>query len=297
MGEKECTKMGPPPPPQEEAVEVDHLFAKDVLLDGTRDDTIGLIVDPRASRYDWVPYAKVSWNPQRVMSVILLTGWTVMLWLGWLVKRVINEENEYSHYLTNCTWSLVTIYQTFKLLGYLEAAVCTRSMRRERILYWTYYILFWPTLVTVWAVTWLVLIVLERAPELLTDEFEVVGVGNTLLGNFVYHVAPLVIFFIDGNLTIHDHMYMLWRTNKSLMRFIGLQIVLAHCLPVFYAANYDFHVIYQVPSVPYWFIILTFEALLMAVVVLIMIPLSPWGLMNRVGFYAPLPARDPYKED
>ena len=296
--------MGPPPPPPPShrhyapPRDIDELLGHDALIDGYRDDTIGMLANPKSTRFDWVPYGKFAWNPMRVMSLILLTGWVTILWTGWLVKRIINEENEYSHYLTNITWSLVTIYTTFKLAGYLESAINLRSMRRDKILYWTYYILFWPTFTTVWVVTWLVMIVLVHAPQLLTDEFETVGPGWTFLGNFAYHVAPLLLLFVDGVLTLFDHIHMLWRTTKSLLRYIVLMLILSHSIIIFYSVNYNFQVIYEIPDVPIWFILLSYEVVGgLGVAVLIMIPLSALGLTYRVGVYDLEPVRDAYKDD
>lgn len=260
------------------------------------EDTVRLVDLHRV--YSFVPYAKLSWNPLRLLSLILIFCWGSFMVYIWMWKEISEGDNDtYWMYLTNWSWTLQAIFWTAKFLGYLESLITYRHKEVPNyIIYHVYYWLFWPTLMVNTAVTWVVLLVLYDSPGLLTNYFASMGPGIVLVGNFVFHVATYILMVSELILTYEDHMYMLRRSLSSLIRFFFVQLTFANVYVIMYLALHNIHDVYGLEDFSYWFILSMFEFVMFVPNVILMLRFSPITYVYRTGFTLTKAMREKYRQ-
>ncbi len=248
------------------------------------EDTIAII--DRHKVYSFVPYGKLSWNPFRIVSLVIIALWGAFMVGLWMTKEIAEgSDDTFWRYLTNWSWALQAGFWTAKLLGYVESLIFYRRKERPNyIIYHVYYWLFWPTLMINTGVTWVVLLVLYDSPGLLVNYFEDYGAGFVFLMNFVFHVATYILMVSELVLTYEDLMYMLNRSVKSLVRYFFTMFAIANVFLVMYISLHNIHDVYGLDDFSYWFIILTFEFVLFVPNSILMGVLSPLKYMYRTGF-------------
>lgn len=248
------------------------------------EDTIALVDRHRV--YSFVPYAKLSWNPFRFVSFLLIGLWGAFMVTLWMTKEIAEgSDDTFWMYLTNWSWVLQSIFWSAKFLGYVESLITYRNTETPNyIIYHVYYWLFWPTLMVNTGVTWVVLLVLYDSPALLTNYFDEFGAGFVFVMNFVFHVATYILMVSELVLTYEDLLYMLNRSVESLIRYFFIMFALANTFLLMYLTLHNIHDVYGIEDFSYWFVILTFEFVLFVPHSILMGVLSPLKYMYRTGF-------------
>lgn len=184
-----------------------------------------------------VPILPPKWTFGRFLEVIVDTIAVIVGILVWVGKCTIDGTLVFSPYLTNWTWCVLTIYFTLRLLCYLDSS--------GTMLYFLDYFFVWPIQITVWAVMFLVVIILWYAPELMTGMFLYYDAGKVIAGERLFHVFTFVVYEFHLILSLKEHQIMLHRTLASWIRFFIWVVIAAHCYIFVYYLNNDFQYVYN----------------------------------------------------
>jgi hypothetical protein len=226
--------------------------------------------------YKFRPY----WNPARALETILLVGYLVILWIGWIAKYFGERERAYAEFLTNWSWTLQTLTYTFKIVSYIDPS--------GTLLYLYYTVLFWPMATTAWGVFVLVTFVLQDNPNLLAEMFEDYGAGNVLLANTIYHYVPPVMVLIFIFLSYKDHRQILWLRPWGIAIHMGWQLMVSQFPVLIYASIYDFTEVYGLKDLSWWQILLLYEiGCVIAWLLAFLLVISPIHNDKKDGGYIP----------
>lgn len=224
----------------------------------------------------WPRPRRIIMGPLIWIDFVVVLCWTAVLWYGFAGKLMAENPEHFGHFLTNWSWMTQLVYFTLKLLSII--------FRSGRLLWFTNYVVFWPTWINCWAVAWLVMLVLEDSPGLVTDMFKDVSPGLVLLGDRIYHVVTVLIIVVDFFLTLKAHFGMWFLRTKSIWLLILLEIVVAHMIVLTYLALNDIRSVYDLHDVYWWTMFLCYEAVVIVNGILFMYGVSQFKKLDGLDF-------------
>lgn len=136
----------------------------------------------RRETWGWPTYARITWGG--ALAFTAATLWP-MLGLAFIITHIAtNGFGNYFQYLTNWSWTLMTLFFLVNWFGYLDA-----EGRVHRFVC-TY--MFWLTYGVAWAVFWLLFLLLADNPGVFTDPVDAgtLSMSEVLIGDRVVHVLP-----------------------------------------------------------------------------------------------------------
>lgn len=227
-----------------------------------------------------VPRARPIYNWLRWTCILLIFCWTLFLLAGWIGKYSFEANGwfMFKRYLTNWTWAGQCIFYIIFLV-----ACCDRSGWLLRNV--VYKILYWPTRMAIWGVFWMVIPVLRDSPGLVTDNFDSIGAGWTLVAERCFHVITYV-FIEQMNWLIRSDLQEMLNLEPARLWLDVLQnILVVHIYVAVYWANNNFDSVYHLNhEYTTWVMVVMFEVI--AVLyggVWNMLLLSPYGQKHGDG--------------
>jgi hypothetical protein len=130
-----------------------------------------------------------------LLSFILFSGWTTVLWILLIGKMVLGDDGvqDYFRHFTNWSWTLSALYFLIDVIAY----VLPRRWRL-RVRYFLITYCFWWVSGTAWLVFWIVFVILNDNPLLLTNISDSGGfsLGLVYCMDRIFHVLPPLVLWL-----------------------------------------------------------------------------------------------------
>lgn len=131
-----------------------------------------------------------------LLSFILFAGWTVVLWSFLVGKMMLGDDGvkDYFRHFTNWSWTLSAVFFLVDVVAY----VLPRRQWRLRVRYGLAMYGFWWVNGTAWLVFWIVFVILNDNPFLLTDISKSGGysLGLVYCMDRIFHVLPPLVLWL-----------------------------------------------------------------------------------------------------
>lgn len=184
-----------------------------------------------------VPILPIKWTISRILEVIITLFAITIFLVVWVEKYDVDGFMTYTAYLTNWTWSTLCVYFCLRMICYFD--------KSGTLLHYFDYIFVWPVQALVWAVMFLVIVILYYAPSLMTGMFIKYDAGTVIVGERLFHVITFVVFEVCLFLNSTEHRIMLHRKLASWFRFFIYVFLVSHAYILVYYLNNDLQYVYN----------------------------------------------------